>query len=158
MTDGQTGADAQAWADSLERRIEELGDLLARLDELGDSQGELIADERTDELLALLAKREAVVEQVVAASERVDALRRRWDEMSGSIDHGRLATLREGLDGLTAAAGRITARDDRDRTILEVKRDDMARRLAGVGVGQRAMNAYASSPSGPSPKFQDRKA
>lgn len=159
MTDGQTagGDDARAWAESLERRIGELGDLLARLGALGDAQRELIADERTDELLDLLAERERLVEQVVAASERVDALRRRWDEMRGGLADARLTSLREGLDALTDLAGRIAARDERDRTLLEVKRDDMARRLAGVGVGRRAMDAYAPG-AGASPRFQDRKA
>ncbi len=158
MTETQTGAgDARDWAESLGRRIEELDALLDRLGALGDGQGELIADERTDELLALLAQRESLVEQVVRASEQVDALRRRWDEMSSGLDESTLAPLRQKLDELTASAGRIAARDERDRSELVVKRDELSKRLAGVGVGRRAMNAYSDPNAGSTPRFQDRK-
>ncbi len=155
MTDTQAG-DARQWAESLGRRIEELSALLVRLERLGEGQERLIADERTDELLALLADRERLVEQVVGASEQIDALRRRWDEMSPGLGDAELAPLREGLDSLTDYAARIAARDDRDRSALVVKRDELSKRLAGVGVGQRAVNAYGGKPQGSSPRFQDR--
>lgn len=157
MTGSDTNSDPRAWGESLERRIDELGSLLARLDSLGESQRELIEDERTDDLLGVLGERSEIVQRIVAASERVDALRRRWDEMAPRLDEESRERLRAGLDDLTAIAKRITVRDDQDREMLQVRRDELARRLTGVGAGRSAMNAYAGR-TARGPSFQDREA
>lgn len=159
MTDNDTNADPRAWAASLAGRIDELGSLLARLDELGRAQRELIEDERTDALLGVLAERSQIVQRVVETSEQMDALRRRWDEMSGRIDEPERERLRVGLDDLTEVARRITVRDDQDREMLQQRRDELARRLSGVGTSRAAMGAYAGSGRSPKgPSFQDREA
>lgn len=131
--------------------------LYGSLDELSSTQGTLIDEDRTDELLSLLARREQVVGELDALSTRLAPLRGRWDAIVGGMAPPERDRVRRLVAEMTALAAAVASRDEADRARMSDRRDQIGRELASLGNNRRAQHAYGAAPQR-SPRFQDREA
>lgn len=137
--------------DTLTDRLERQLATLDRLDALAERQDRLIDDGAADALLALLAERQSLVDDLVELGSRIEG------EVAGLGDRppDDVATM---LDAIAARAGRIAARDEQHRRRLEARRDGLAAEMAGVGRGRTALAAYRGGPAERGARFQDTEA
>jgi len=139
--------DREGLVDRLMRQRE----LLTRLEELGERQDELVSTDRTEELIALLAERQRIVDDVVELGRDLDAA------LGGIAEHED-PTVQSLREQVTGAARRIAERDERHRSELDRRRRALSSEMADVGRGRSAMAAYSRRPKGPAARFQDTEA
>jgi hypothetical protein len=142
-------------------RVEELLTLqqeyMGELDSLGERQTALVEEERTTELLELLASRQRLIDGVSELNALLEPFRARWDEMLGAMPGDMRDRLTRRLELLASLAAKIPQRDEADRAALEGRRDAVARELSGVNRGRGALAAYGGG-AGTKARFQDREA
>lgn len=136
--------------------LDEQESLFVRLDALSKRQSGLVRDEATDELLGVLGDRQAVVEALDRVSSALDPFRARWDDVLAEARPEVRERLASKVDELAELAGRIAARDEADRRLIEERRDRLAGELAGMTNVRGAVAAYGSGGGRPPAKFQDR--
>ncbi len=129
-----------SWMTDRDTLIEQLmrqRTLLGKLEALGDRQDQLVESEQTEALLALLAERQQIVDDIVELGRRLD------QELGDVAEHPDEAVqaLRSQIE---AAAGRIAARDEANRRTLDTRRRALSAEMAGVGRGRTAMAAYST--------------
>ncbi|MFG0328223.1 MAG: hypothetical protein ACF8SC_13270 [Phycisphaerales bacterium JB037] len=137
--------------------LEEQREVFERLEELARSQGELIDQDRTEELLTLMGERQELIERAGAISGELQPMRARWDtiaEDASDADREAVARLAEAVDALIA---RIVEADRRDEQRLGARRAELSLELGGLSRGRSASNAYAGRTPA-TPRYQDRRA
>jgi hypothetical protein len=154
-TQDDTGVPLSARIGSLLDRQHEL---LVGLDEMGRRQMDLIADDRADLLLDLLAERQHVIDQLQKAAAALEPLRAAWGETVATLPEAVQDSVRRRLDGVSMLIDRINARDVEARRTLAKRRDEVALELLNVGRGRGAVAAYAGAGTPPGASFQDREA
>ncbi len=149
-----TDSDATASTETLIRLLERQDELIEQLAQLADRQGALIEAGRTQALLMLLSQRQEIMDQFVEAQDRLAQLS---ELMRGD---GRLSGHRRDRIGglitrITHRLSQIMRRDERDRDVLKVNREQTREELAGLAHGTQARHAYVRS--GPANnRFADR--
>lgn len=140
----------------LARLLDEQHALFVRLHALSRRQRVLVEREETEDLLAVLRGREAIVSELGRLSSALEPYREAWDGvLAGAGDEVR-ERIRDRLDAVADLAKEITESDAADRAALERRRGGLARDLAGVGQHRGAVAAYAGPGVSSAPKFQDR--
>ncbi|MFG0313609.1 MAG: flagellar protein FliT [Phycisphaerales bacterium] len=134
---------------SLVDRLTTQRDLLARLEGLGERQSMLVEQEQTDTLLALIAERQHIVDEIVELGRGLD------DELA-DIDVHPDPAVQAVREQVEAAARRIAARDNAHRGVLEARRRELTQEMAGVEKGRSAMAAYSARDG--SARFKDTEA
>jgi len=148
-------SDPQRLAARLGTILDEHESLYERLDALSERQSGLIDEDRTDELLGVLAERQRVVDRLLVVAEDLKPFQPRWDALLNQLDSERRETLRAKVHSIQEAARRVNERDDRDRARLAAQRKNLSDEIAGVGRSRGAINAYGGVQS-PTPRYQDR--
>lgn len=159
MTDGQGAIgprDTEGWEKRVESLVDSLRGLYGQLDGLSRRQGELLAGDKLDALLALLRERQGVIDKISVAANELGPYVRDWDSLSGRLDGQTRARIRGGIDEIEATAKVVGQRDEEHRRTLESQRNHVADQLAGVGRGRAAVSAYGGGKRVASPRFQDR--
>lgn len=135
----------------LVQRLARQRSLLAQLESMADEQDRLVRDEHTDELLALLAERQQIVDEIVDLGRDLD------QDLGDVATHPDEAVqaLREQIE---ASVTRIARRDEANRAHLTRRKRELSAEMAGVGRGRNAMAAYSTRPSQPAPRFKDTEA
>lgn len=148
-------ADPTRLASRLESILSEHESLYERLDALSERQSTLIDQEKTDELLGVLAERQRVVDRLLAVGEDLKPFQPRWDELMTRIDSDRREVLRARVESIQHAAQRVSERDDHDRARLAAQRKSLSEEIAGVNKSRVGLNAYGNRQA-PTPRYQDR--
>lgn len=148
-------ADPSRLAARLDTILTEHESLYERLDALSERQSGLIDEDKTDELLGVLAERQRVVDRLLTIGEDLKPFQARWDDLLARLDGERRESLRAKVHGIQEAARRVNERDDRDRARLAAQRKSLADEIAGVGRSRGALNAYGGR-AAPTPRYQDR--
>jgi hypothetical protein len=144
------------WVAPLLEALTAQHDIIERLRPMAQQQGALIESGRTDALLALLAERQQLLDELLRAQERIGRLStERREHLRGLEAPARdeLRSLMEAIDGGLAAVLEIDARDQKK---LEEARHETKRRLASVDTVRTARTAYVK-PAGGGPRFTDRR-
>ncbi|MCB9842923.1 MAG: flagellar export chaperone FlgN [Phycisphaeraceae bacterium] len=147
----------RTWVPRISRLLDRQLGLYARLDELSKSQTAHIERDETDELLAVLSRRQSVIEDITKVNEELGPFRDRWQSLSGALDEREKGELRSRLEALESLVDAIAQRDDADRRALESRRQRVGTELSGLTRGRGAMNAYQKDSRGAGPKYQDRR-
>lgn len=147
----------EGWARRLESLVDSVRGLYGQLDEMSRRQGELLAGDKMDALLALLRERQGVIDRITVAAAELGPYVRDWDELSGRLDEPTRTRIRAGIDEIEVAAKTVGERDEEHRRALESQRHRVADQLAGVGRGRAALSAYGGGKRVPSARFQDRR-
>jgi len=148
--------DTEGWERRVESLVDSLRGLYGQLDGLSRRQGELLAGDKLDALLALLRERQGVIDKIAVAAEELGPYVRDWDALAGRLDEETRSRIRGGIDEIEATARAVGRRDDEHRRALESQRNRVADQLAGVGRGRAAVSAYGGGKRVASPRFQDR--
>lgn len=148
--------EASGWRPALFRLLGEQRSRLERLERLSERQGGLIERGDTDGLLALLAERQPLVDELAGLTDEVQPYRAAWAEVLrvlGPADGER--AMRE-AEWLESAAARLAERDRRDAATLEARRDAMAQEISAMPAARGAVAAYSGGRPSDGARFQDR--
>ncbi len=138
-----------------------LGDqlqLYQELDQLSQAQSGLISEERTDELLRVLARREMLIGRIQGLNDSLSGVRARWSEFVAGLDEAQRDSIGERVAGITRIIEAVSQRDNADRDLLRGKCDQVSGELSGLDRSRRAAAAYGPGRPGGHPLFQDREA
>lgn len=144
------GTTGEAWRREVEDALAALPGLLGALDALSRRQRDHIDADDAEALSALVEDRARVLDALSAALAGIE--RRRADWSATAQDRARVQAA---IDLVATLANQVASRDRDDAARMRARRDDLARRLAGLGTARQAAGAYAGvAPGGP--RFQDR--
>ncbi len=150
MTQAGAGLVGETWRREVEDALAVLPGLLAKLDALSLGQRQVIDEDDAEALSALVEDRARVLDALTSC---LAGLERRRPEWSGrGADRERVQAA---IDETAAVANGVAARDREDTARMRIRRDDLARRLSGLGAARQAAGAYAGAAAG-GPRFQDR--
>lgn len=115
--------------------------LVERLERLAAGQGSLIRSGESEALLALLAQRQAVMDEFLAGQDELGPLAE-WMPRFDKPIRGRIGRL---IESVTGRLTDVLRRDEDDRSLLAGRRDRAAETLRTVRSGHRAQKAYAGT-------------
>lgn len=150
-------APALSWPDALLEILERQRALLDELAGLAERQRTLVAGGEGDALLALLGRRQDLVDRIVRGQERFAALATDLDARLESIDAARRDRLRALLHRVGTRLAEVLESDEADRRALEARRDEVAKEIAGNDAHRSARRAYRSSGATDGARFADRR-
>ncbi len=131
-------ADAQALISLLRRQVS----IYTRLEQLSGRQRGLIAAEDQQQLLALLAERQKLVDQLGALNQSLLPLQDYWRANREAV----APALRREADQLVGRAGEILQRvlgaDEQDARILSARKAQTAKQVTALAQGRQAFEAY----------------
>ena len=139
MTSNGSGADVPRLLEVLERQRM----LYRRLRALTERQRGLVAQDDPQPLLALLADRQKLVDELLAVNETLAMYRQEWTEIYGRLDDASRRRVAEMLEGVNTTLGAILHSDSQDSAMLSARRPEVADRMSAGGAAGRAGAAYA---------------
>lgn len=157
MTRHGPGGTGQEWRVGFEQTLDTLTQAYGQLDALSQRQQALIDAGDMDRMLALLAERRTLVEQIERAAPGFDRGRRAWEEHAGSLSEGQNVELARRVSAIERMGSDIADRDCKAGEVLARQRDHLAEEMAGLGRASSAISAYRPGVAQPAPRFQDRK-
>ncbi len=133
-----TKADAEALISLLRRQVS----IYTRLEQLSGRQRGLIAAEEQQQLLALLAERQKLVDELGALNQGLIPLQKFWRDNRETV----APSLRAEADRLVGRAGEILQRvlgaDEQDARILSARKAQTAKQVTALAQGRQAFEAY----------------
>lgn len=157
MMSERHGGDAASRAQRLGRLVDRQHALFTELHGLSCAQSALIERGDAEPLLSLLGRRQGLVDEIVRIGEDLEPLRSSWEESLGALTEEARASLVEKVADLQRISGEVAERDERDRIMLEQKRDALVRDLRDVSRSRGAVTAYGPSAQDHQPRYQDRR-
>ena len=134
-----TEADAEALISLLRRQV----GTYTRLEQLSDRQRGLIAAEDQQRLLALLAERQKLVDELSVLNQGLIPLQKYWRANRETVT----PSLRAEADQLVGRAGEILQRilgaDEQDARILSARKAQTAKQVTALAQGRQAFEAYS---------------
>ena len=122
--------------------LEKQAALCRRLEDLTASQRHLIAGEDPQPLLALLAKRKTVVDELGSLNQKLSSLHEWWRQNHQSVD----ASLRRRVTQLLQVTGEalqgVLRADEKDAGVLAARKAQTARQMGSLAGCQQAVEAY----------------
>jgi hypothetical protein len=155
--------DPMLWAPRLERILGRQLGLYRQLAELSNRQHDLVERDQTDGLMAVLADRQRLIDQIADINGEVEPFAAHWVTLAAKLNDTQRASIGVQLGELDELVASISARDEHDRSVLESRRAEASSALDGLSKRKAAMGAYGggatSTGCGPRPdaRFQDRK-
>ncbi|MBX3357211.1 MAG: flagellar protein FliT [Phycisphaeraceae bacterium] len=134
--------DPRRWLDAVSGLVSAQCELCREIEAMGDDQSRMVQEDRTEDLISLLAKRQKLVDRLGALGGELAPLRRKWEVFEPRLSPSQRATVTGLADQLAGLIDRISRRDESDRLCLEERRGRIAAELGGVSVGRGAVSAY----------------
>jgi flagellar biosynthesis/type III secretory pathway chaperone len=145
----------QPWPKPLIELLEHQQTLVTDLSTLAQQQATLITSGRTEQLMELLGRRQAVIDQFTATQSQLTELTSDLDARLKSVTD----TQREHIKTLIAQIGdqlaSVMQRDAQDQDSLRSGRDQVQQELAIMGTSRTARAAYGPTNGNP-PRLADR--
>lgn len=137
--------------------------LLRRQAALFDALGTLSRTQRgaieegpADAVIALLARRQQVVEQLTAVAEELEPYRACWQDTRDGLNPDQCAEADRLLGCSEQSLQSILERDDQDRTLLMQAREKAGDELSRIHRSGRALDAYGAAPPVDMNRYTDR--
>ena len=143
----------ESLAGLLERQHEVLAALLA----LSRRQGDHIDAEDDEGVLAVLAERQPLVDELLRLGDRIRPLRAAWERHVGALPAAQRHQVARHEEEIAVIARSLAARDEDHRASLARRRNDLADQLAELGTRRGALSAYRGVVPGGA-TYQDREA
>lgn len=124
-------------------------ELLRELERISAGQRDLIEAEDPEPLLAHLATRQDLINQLDALHDHSRELRAAFDLHARSLPADLQSSIRTTLDAVAATAQSVMRRDAADQDRLQRRRKSLAAELAELAGNQRASKAYVQGGSSP---------
>lgn len=152
MTDASTAQPSLSISQLIER-LGEQRDLFGELIELAGHQRALIEAGRTDELLALLGRRQQRVDRLRQIGAELEPYRDRWGEFLAALPEQPRREIRGLLDALAASQREVAAIDARDADLLRGNQQRMLKQSGRIQQTSSAMRAYSAAGAGARSRF-----
>lgn len=152
MTDASTAQPSLSISQLIER-LGEQRDLFGELIELAGHQRALIEAGRTDELLALLGRRQQRVDRLRQIGAELEPYRDRWGEFLAALPEQPRREIRGLLDALAASQREVAAIDARDADLLRGNQQQMLKQSGRIQQTSSAMRAYSAAGAGARSRF-----
>jgi hypothetical protein len=137
--------------------LAEQRDLYSQLKSLSGQQAQCIREGSTEELLALLSQRQAVIDSLSRSNIQVAPYRERWPSILGFVDPAQRERVRVILDEIEQMLNDVVAQDECDRDELKGVQNQIGSQMSKVDQASRAARAYGVPTSSPQlPTFTDR--
>ncbi len=132
-------------SDAVMSALDQQVDCYRRLAKLAEAQHQHVQECRTEELLAVLAQRQTVLDQLATLEQTVGPARRRWAEFLGALD----AQRRQTAEALLAEMGRlleqITTADRNDTMVLQQRKVNLGKQIGAATAARQVNRSYAAA-------------
>ncbi|WP_432799447.1 flagellar export chaperone FlgN [Poriferisphaera sp. WC338] len=118
-------------------------ELYEKLDVLSDHQSVLVGQGDTDQLLAVLAQRQALVDGLVALNGKMQPYREKWDAVAGGMNAACKAQVNGLVDEVERLLAQILKRDELTQGQLQTAKTQVGQELAKTNQGGAAASAYS---------------
>jgi uncharacterized protein YukE len=122
--------------------LQQQRDLYHELYQLSEQQSRLIEAGQTEELLALLSKRQELVERLAELNSRLSPYRDHWRSLAEQLPPDEQQRLRRLLDEVQSLLQAIIEQDDSDREHLQSARREVSNELQQTTKAGSAVQAY----------------
>jgi Mg2+ and Co2+ transporter CorA len=137
--------------------LTEQRDLYRELKSLSGQQAQAIRTGCTEDLLALLSKRQAVIDRLSRSNTQVAPYRERWTSICDIVDPLQRQHVRQVLDEIEQMLNDVVEQDERDRAELKGVQAQIGTQMNQVNRAGRAIQAYGPPATSPkTPTFTDR--
>jgi chromosome segregation ATPase len=137
--------------------LDTIADLYDRLDSLSRQQRVLIADQKLDELLAVLKQRDELIDQLERVSPEYQHAIEQLTNLASTFSEQSRQTLGKQVAAIETVATQIAKRDQQASRMLDQRKAELATEMSGIGQKAAAATAYAGGKQQtPPPRFQDR--
>jgi hypothetical protein len=134
--------DPARWAPRLTRLLDRSCQVCRELDGLSHGQGGVVRSGDTDALMAILSKRQTLIDELSALNQEMEPFRRQWPNYMDRVPGTDRTKLQAMAAEMALLIKRIGERDDADRVALEAQREALAAEINGVRRGRGALAAY----------------
>jgi ABC-type transporter Mla subunit MlaD len=136
------------WPQRLHGLLQSQRELAVEMAALAERQSSLIRDGLTDELLSLLARRQQIVDQLLARRRELAELTGWLDQRAGELDATTRQRLRDLIAQVTGALEAVASRDREDQQSLRAGCEAVATELSQLDLSRAARAAYTRSAPG----------
>lgn len=144
------------WLHTLLTLLEQQRSMVNDLVALAQSQAALIAEGKTDRLLDLLAKRQAIIDGFTTSQSQLAELTGGMDErMDGTPPHER-DRIKSLINEIGERLSQVMKRDEEDQKLLRSSRDQVVQEISKLGTAKQAHGAYRTNVS-PTTRFADQR-
>jgi len=152
-----TVASQPRWMATLIELLDRQETLYGRLQRLSDQQTHLVEEGDAEQLLALLAQRQTLIDQLLELNGRIEPFRRQWPELWAGLGDAAQRELRGRIDAVQRMLDQILERDEQNRQTLLAHRRNLAGQMQQTQRGAAAHRIYGSSnPRSQGPRYTDR--
>lgn len=147
---------SQPWPQPLISLLEHQQSLVSDLSALAQQQATLISTGRTEQLMELLGRRQAVIDQFTATQAQLTELTSDLDARLKSVTEGQRDYIRSLIAEIGDQLAAVMKRDAADQDSLRGGRDQVKEELAILGTARTARAAYGG-PRNSAPRMADRR-
>lgn len=119
-------------------------DWYAKLLKLAELQHTLIEQERTDDLLIVLDRRQKIVEQLSLIEQRLKPIKLAWPEAAAEMTSDERARVEAKFGEVRGLLAAITQADQDDAMLLTQRKITVGQQLRQTGAGQQINRRYAA--------------
>lgn len=122
--------------------LREQRSLYAQLASVAARQRSLITSDATSTLLSLLEGRQELVRSLSRLTERLEPVRKRWEEHKRQFNHEQRAEAESLITDIRRQMGSVLAQDEEDARLLAARKEATAQSLRGAHATANALAAY----------------
>ena len=130
------------WPQSLLDLLERQQHIVDQLVTLAESQADLITDRRTDRLLDLLSRRQALIDAFTASQHELTELTQGLNERLRGVSTVQRDRIKSLIDDIGHRLSLVMRRDELDQGLLRTSRDEIKQELVNTGAARQARAAY----------------
>ena len=119
-------------------------DWYAKLLKLAEVQHTLIEQERTDDLLIVLDRRQKIVEQLTLIERRLKTVKQDWPASAGGMNDDDRARVERKFADVRALLAQITQADQDDAMLLTQRKITVGQQLRHANAGREVNRRYAA--------------
>ena len=123
-------------------------DWYGKLLKLAQLQHALVEQERTDDLLVVLDRRQKIVEQLTLIEGRLRPVKSEWHAIAPTIDVERRATIESKFAAARDLLAQITRSDQDDALLLQQRKLAVGRQLQKTTAAKQVNRGYAANAYG----------
>lgn len=136
--------DAQTILDDCHAQVDWYGKLL----KLAQLQHALVEQERTDDLLVVLDRRQKIVEQLTLIEGRLRPIKSEWHAIAPTIDVESRTSIESKFAAARDLLAQITRSDQDDALLLQQRKLAVGRQLQKTTVARQVNRGYAANAYG----------
>jgi hypothetical protein len=130
------------WPDSLLAVLERQQQVVDELAGLASAQAPLIAEGRSDRLLELLSKRQALIDEFTSGQSELGDLTRGLEQRLEGIEASQRERIRSLISQIGARLAQVLQRDEQDQAALRAGQSAIKHELSSLGTARQARTAY----------------